>query len=190
MDARQLLPVSRAAARLRAPRAPVTWFFSFVRTNAAPLPGLTCRCSDVNTHAGPRGISCKHSAPAAREVTQARRGCGVGRTEDAVRGTVNLDEDARAEVVAGDRRREHLHAGSRRSLSPQPPRGLARNARSGAPAGSRAAALEPRGRETQAAPACRAWPAVAQSARAKKRAACATAGRAGRRAALAVPVTS
>ena len=27
------------------PDAPETWFFSLVRTNAAPLPGFTCKCS-------------------------------------------------------------------------------------------------------------------------------------------------
>ena len=29
--------------KVRSITAPVTMFFSFVRTNAAPLPGLTCR---------------------------------------------------------------------------------------------------------------------------------------------------
>jgi len=36
--------LGRARARVNND-APVTWFFSFVRTKAAPLPGLTCRCS-------------------------------------------------------------------------------------------------------------------------------------------------
>ena len=37
------LAILSVGLKVRSMTAPVTMFFSFVRTNAAPLPGLTCR---------------------------------------------------------------------------------------------------------------------------------------------------
>lgn len=84
--------------------APDTWFFSLVRTKAAPLPGFTCKCSaqaDGGWGSGTRGHTC----------------CRQQRTQYAVRRAVHLNVYPGAEVVAGDGGRANLQRPAPRHLA-------------------------------------------------------------------------
>jgi hypothetical protein len=83
-----------------------------VRTKAAPLPGLTCRCS-----AAPNGEHARRAASAppccARPARGAARRALSPRTQDAVGRAIYLDEHARLKVVAGDGHRQNLRRPNR-----------------------------------------------------------------------------